>query len=168
MWLTPEKPVSRFFRGFHNVLLHVMSMIDISGKQITKRVASAEGKIIFSPQAYKILVKQGSPKGDVLETAKIAGIMAAKNTPSLVPLCHPLALEKVSVTFEMLKSKNTVKVVCELSASGKTGVEMEALAAVSVACLTVYDMMKFTGQDITIAGIRLIHKSGGKSGVYHR
>lgn len=168
MWLTPEKPVSRFFRGFHNVLLHVMTMIDISDKQVTKRVACAEGKITFSPKAYRTLLKQGSPKGDVLETAKIAGIMAAKNTPSLVPLCHPLFLEKVSVTFEMLKSKNTVKVISQVSASGKTGVEMEALSAVSAACLTIYDMMKFTGQDITITGIRLMHKSGGRSGVYHR
>ena len=145
-----------------------MGMVDISDKQITKRVAQAEGKITFSSKAYKILVKQGSPKGDVLETAKIAGIMAAKNTPSLVPLCHPLFLEKVSVTFEMLKSKNTVKVVSQVSASGKTGVEMEALSAVSAACLTIYDMMKFTGQDITITGIRLMHKSGGRSGIYHR
>ncbi len=145
-----------------------MTMVDISDKQTTKRVACAEGKITFGPKAYRILLKQGSPKGDVLETAKIAGIMAAKNTPSLIPLCHPLFLEKVSVTFEMLKSKNTVKVISEVSASGKTGVEMEALSAVSAACLTIYDMMKFTGQDISIADIRLIHKSGGKSGVYHR
>jgi cyclic pyranopterin phosphate synthase len=94
--------------------------------------------------------------------------MAAKNTPSLVPLCHPLSLEKVSITFEMFKSKNTVKVTSEISACGKTGVEMEALAAVCAACLTIYDMMKFTGQDITITCIRLIHKSGGKSGVYRK
>jgi cyclic pyranopterin monophosphate synthase len=145
-----------------------MGMVDISDKQITKRFAHAEGKIIFTPKAFRIFLKQGSPKGNVLETAKIAGIMAAKNTPSLVPLCHPLFLEKVSVTFEMLKSKNTVKVSSEVSSSGKTGVEMEALCAVSAACLTIYDMMKFTGQDITITGIRLMYKSGGKSGVYHR
>ncbi len=143
-------------------------MIDISDKQITKRVAIASGEIIFSPKAFKILLKQGSPKGNVLETAKIAGIMAAKHTPVLIPLCHPLFLEKVSVTFELLKSKSTVKVVSEVSVFGKTGVEMEALSAVSAACLTIYDMMKFTGQDITITGIRLMHKSGGKSGVYHR
>jgi cyclic pyranopterin monophosphate synthase len=145
-----------------------MAMVDISDKKITKRTAQAEGKIIFSPKAYRVLLKQGSPKGNVLETAKIAGIMAAKNTPALIPLCHPLFLEKVSVTFELLKSKNTVKVVSEVSCSGKTGVEMEALCAVSAACLTIYDMMKFTGQDITITDIRLTHKSGGKSGDYHR
>lgn len=143
-----------------------MGMVDISSKAVTKRLASAEGMIVFTPQAYKILLKQGSPKGDVLETAKIAGIMAAKNTSSLIPLCHPLPLEKVTVAFEMLKSKNTVKVVSQVSCYGKTGVEMEALCAVSIACLTVYDLMKFTGQRITISGIRLMHKSGGKAGFF--
>jgi len=145
-----------------------MSMVDISDKQITKRVSRAEGMVVFTSKAFKILVKQGSPKGNILETAKVAGIMAAKNTPSLIPLCHPLSLEKVSVIFEMLKSKNTVKVIAEVLCSGKTGVEMEALSAVSAACLTIYDMMKFTGQDITITDIRLMFKSGGKSGIYKR
>ena len=143
-------------------------MVDISDKQITKRVACAEGKIVFSPKAFRILLKQGSPKGNVLETAKIAGIMAAKNTPLLIPLCHPLDLEKVSIAFEMLKSKNTIKISSEISCSGKTGVEMEALSAVCAACLTIYDMMKFSGQDMTISQIRLMHKSGGKSGFYQR
>jgi len=168
MWLTPEKLISRFFRGFHNVLLHVMTMIDISDKPITRRVACAEGMITFSPKAYKVLTTQGSPKGNVLETAKVAGIMAAKNTPSLIPLCHPLSLEKVSVSFQWLKSKNSVKVFSEVSCSCKTGVEMEALSAVSAACLTIYDMMKFTGQEITITGIRLMHKSGGRTGIFNR
>jgi cyclic pyranopterin phosphate synthase len=143
-----------------------MSMVDISAKQITKRTACAEGHIVFGPKAFKILLKQGSPKGDVWETAKIAGIMAAKSTPSLIPLCHPLVLEKVQVTFEVIKSENTVKVKAEVSASGKTGVEMEALSAVSASCLTIYDMMKWTGQDMIISGIHLLYKSGGKSGVY--
>ena len=145
-----------------------MGMVDISDKQVTKRLAVACGEIVFSKKAFGILLKQGSPKGNVFESAKIAGIMAAKRTPSLIPFCHPLCLEKVSVSFEMLKAKNTVKVIAEVSCSGKTGVEMEALSAVSAACLTIYDMMKFTGQDITITDIRLIHKSGGKSGVYDR
>ena len=145
-----------------------MSMVDISDKQTTKRVARAEGKIVFSPKAFKILLKEGSPKGDVLATAKIAGVMAAKNTPSLIPLCHPLSLEKVSVSFQWLKSKNSVKVFSEVSCSCKTGVEMEALSAVSAACLTIYDMMKFTGQEITITGIRLMHKSGGRTGIFNR
>src|SRR5580698_9012300 len=119
-----------------------MSMVDISDKQITKRVASAEGMVTFTSQAFKILLKQGSPKGDVLETAKVAGIMAAKNTPSLIPLCHPLFIEKTSITFEIIKTKNTVKVISEITCTGKTGVEMEALSAVTAACLTIYDMMK--------------------------
>lgn len=143
-------------------------MIDISEKQITKRVAQAEGIVVFNPKAYKILLKQGSPKGDVFETAKIAGIMAAKNTPTLIPLCHPLSLEKVEILFEMLKSKNSVKVASKVLCSGKTGVEMEALSAVTAACLTIYDMMKFSGQEMTILEIRLMHKSGGKRGVYQR
>lgn len=143
-------------------------MVDISDKQITKRVAQAEGEVVFSPAMFKIFLEQGSPKGNVLETAKIAGIMAAKNTPSMLPLCHPLLLEKVSVTFELIKVKNTVKVVSLISCWGKTGVEMEALSAVSAACLTIYDMMKFSGQDMTISAIRLMHKSGGKRGVFQR
>ncbi len=143
-------------------------MIDISAKEITKRTAKAQAQITFSSGAYKILLKQGSPKGDVFETARLAGIMAAKNTPALIPLCHPLNLEKVSIDFEMLKSKNAVKVLSQVSCSGKTGVEMEALAAVSAACLTIYDMMKFSGQNIKITGIELMHKSGGRSGVFDR
>jgi cyclic pyranopterin monophosphate synthase len=143
-------------------------MIDISEKPVTKRTAKAEGKIVFSAAAYRTLTKQGSPKGNIWEIARVAGIMAAKNTPGIIPLCHPLPLEKVSVAFERLKSKNTVKVTSEVSCCGKTGVEMEALAAVSAACLTIYDMMKFTGQSMTITGIRLMHKSGGRSGLYQR
>ena len=143
-------------------------MVDISDKNISKRRAVAHGLIVLKPQAFKALVNHASPKGNVLETARIAGIMAAKNTPSLVPLCHPLVLEKVKVEFEILKSKNAVKVVAEVLCTGKTGVEMEALSAVSAACLTIYDMMKWAGQDMVIGPIQLDHKSGGKSGVYNR
>ena len=145
-----------------------MGMVDIGDKQITKRMACAEGKIVFSPKAFKVLLKQGSPKGNILETAKIAGIMAAKNTPSLIPLCHPLPLEKVSLEFEVLKAKSNIKVTAEVFCSGKTGVEMETLSAVCAATLSIYDMMKFSGEDMTINGIRLMHKSGGKSGLYQR
>ncbi|MBF0571903.1 MAG: cyclic pyranopterin monophosphate synthase MoaC [Candidatus Omnitrophica bacterium] len=145
-----------------------MPLVDISDKQTTQRTACAQGELRFSPKAFQIFLKQGSPKGNVLQTAQIAGIMAAKHTPGLVPLCHPLLLEKVSVTFELLKSKNTVKVFSEVLCSGKTGVEMEALSAVCAACLTIYDMMKFSGHDMTISGIRLVYKSGGRSGIYHR
>jgi cyclic pyranopterin phosphate synthase len=145
-----------------------MAIVDISEKSVTRRVAQAEGNVVFSPPAFKILIKEGSPKGNVLETAKVAGIMAAKNTPFMIPLCHPLCLEKVLISFEILKSKNTVKVLSEVTCTAKTGVEMEALNAVSAACLTIYDMMKFTGQNIKITDIRLMSKSGGKSGVYKR
>ena len=143
-------------------------MVDISDKSVTKRRAVAEGGIVFSSKAYQTLMKQGSPKGDIFEKAKLAGIMAAKNTSSIIPLCHPLNLEKVKVNFEKLPSKKTVKVIVEVLCTGKTGVEMEALAAVSAACLTIYDMSKWMGQDMTISNLRLIHKSGGKLGVYQR
>ena len=145
-----------------------LGMVDISDKSVTKRKAVAEGTISFSSKAYQTLIKQGSPKGDVFETAKVAAIMAAKSTPLLIPLCHPLTLEKVRVNFQKIASKKAVKVTAEVLCSGKTGVEMEALAAVSAACLTIYDMSKWMGQEMTISNIRLIHKSGGKSGEFNR
>jgi cyclic pyranopterin monophosphate synthase len=143
-------------------------MVDISSKDISIRRAVAEGVITLSPKAFKALMADESPKGNVFETAKIAGIMAAKNTPSLIPLCHPLTLEKVKVSFEPSESNNAVTVTAEVLCTGKTGVEMETLAAVSAACLTIYDMMKWAGQDMTIGNIGLIHKSGGKSGTFER
>ena len=143
-------------------------MMDISFKDVTVRRAIAQGTIEFKSKAFKALMDNRSPKGNVLETAKIAGIMAAKSTPSIIPLCHPLNLEKVKILFETVKSKNTVRVTAEVLCSGKTGVEMEALAAVCAACLTIYDMMKWAGQEMAISGIHLAHKSGGKTGVYQR
>ena len=143
-------------------------MGDISDKGVTKRRAVAEGLIVFSAKAFQILIKQGSPKGDVFETAKIAGIMAAKSTPSIIPLCHPLTLEKVRISFEKIVSKKTIKFTAEVLCSGKTGVEMEALTAVMAACLTIYDMSKWMGQNMTIEELRLIHKSGGKSKDFNR
>lgn len=143
-------------------------MVDVSDKTVTKRRAVAEGTVLFTSQAFKTLIKDGSPKGDVFETARIAGIMAAKATPSIIPLCHPLALEKVNVAIEKIISKNAIKVTVEVLCLGKTGVEMEALTAVTAACLTIYDMSKWMGQDMTIVNVRLIHKSGGRSGEYNR
>lgn len=143
-------------------------MVDISPKDVTLRRAVAQGLVTFSPAAFKALIAGRSPKGNVLETARIAGIMAAKSTPALIPLCHPLVLEKVKVECTPLKNKHAVLVTTEVLCSGKTGVEMEALAAVSVACLTIYDMMKWAGQDMVISGVRLMHKSGGKSGTFDR
>ena len=143
-------------------------MVDISQKEMSLRRAIAEGTITLTPQAFKALMADQSPKGNVFETAKFAGIMAAKFTPSIIPLCHPLTLEKVNIEFEPLNSKNAVRVTAEVLCSGKTGVEMEALTAVAAACLTIYDMMKWAGQDMTVGGIQLVHKSGGKSGEYSR
>ena len=145
-----------------------LGMVDISHKAITQRRAVAEGLITFTPKAFKTLIQQGSPKGDVFETAKIAGIMAAKSVPSIIPLCHPLVLEKIKINFEKLVSKKSIKVTAEVLCTGKTGVEIEALTAVSVACLTIYDMSKWMEQDMTISNVRLIHKSGGKSGEFNR
>jgi len=143
-------------------------MVDISGKAVTKRRAVATATITFERSAFEVFIKQGSPKGDVLETAKIAGIMAAKSTPSILPLCHPLALDKVKVTFEIIKAKRAVVATVEVVSTGKTGVEMEALTAASAACLTIYDMMKWAGQTMTISNVQLLHKSGGKSGTFER
>ena len=137
-------------------------MNDISLKDMTVRRAVAEGTITLKPQAFKALMANKSPKGNVLETAKIAGIMAAKSTPSLVPLCHPLTLEKVKMQFELIKAKNAVRVSAEVLCSGKTGVEMEALTGASIAALTIYDMCKALSHEIQIDGLRLIEKSGGK------
>ena len=143
-------------------------MVDVSDKAVTKRVAMASGEIKFSAAAFKALIQKKSPKGDVFETAKVAGIMAAKSTPNIIPMCHPLALKKVSVTFKPDGKKNIVTIYSEVICHGQTGVEMEALTAVSVAALTIYDMMKWAGQEMVISDIKLLKKSGGKTGTYIR
>jgi len=141
-------------------------MIDVSDKKITKRVARAMSKIKMNPKAFKALMEGGSPKGDVFETAKIAGIMAAKSTSSVIPMCHPLALNKVKVTFEIDKNQCQVTTTAEVICLGRTGVEMEALTAASIASLTIYDMMKWADKGSVILETKLIYKSGGKSGDY--
>ena len=151
-----------------SVKMKCAGMVDISGKAVTKRRAVASGRVEFDAKAFALFLKQGSPKGNVLEIAKVAGIMAAKATPVIIPLCHPLALDKVSVDLEVVRSKRSVVVTSEVVSTGKTGVEIEALTAVSAACLTVYDMMKWSGQTMTITNIRLLHKSGGKSGTFEQ
>ena len=143
-------------------------MVDISAKQATKRIAVASATVKFSKSAFKILMTKGSPKGNVFETAKIAGIMAAKNTPAVIPLCHPLELSKVSINFKTDKKKNAIIILSEVSCLGRTGVEMEALTAVSVAALTIYDMMKWADKSIAISAVKLLSKSGGKSGDFRR
>ena len=139
-------------------------MVDVSGKADTERVAVAEGVVLLSKATLDLIVKGRAKKGDVLATARIAGIMAAKRTSELVPLCHPLALSKVVVDIELDKKLPGCRVRATVKVKGPTGVEMEALTAVSVACLTVYDMVKAVERSARIDAIRLIEKKGGKSG----
>jgi cyclic pyranopterin monophosphate synthase len=141
-------------------------MVDVSTKEVTRRVARATSKITMSHKAFTALMGGGSPKGDVFETAKIAGIMAAKSTPAIVPMCHQLALNKVKVTFDINTKLRQVTANAEVVCLGRTGVEMEALTAASVASLTIYDMMKWADKGSVISETKLVHKSGGKSGDY--
>lgn len=143
-------------------------MVDISGKKITKRVAVASATIVFHQKSFNQLISSGSPKGDVFETAKIAGINAAKATSSIIPLCHPLLLSKVSVSFEIDRENFRVEVIAHVIAQGQTGVEMEALTAATVACLSIYDMMKWADKTILISEVKLLKKTGGKSGNFIR
>ena len=145
-----------------------LGMVDISQKEKTKRVAVACGHIKMSPKAFKALLSQQSPKGDVLETAKIAGIMAAKSTPAIIPMCHPLELNKVKLSFEKDKKFHSIQIQSEVVCVGRTGVEMEALTAVCAAALTIYDRMKWADKAMVISDIKLLSKSGGKSGDFLR
>ena len=143
-------------------------MVDVSDKSETERTATAKGSVIMQP-ATLALIKEGRvKKGDVLSVARLAGIMGAKRTPDLIPLCHPLALTSVQVDLTLDEARNAVDITATCKLTGKTGVEMEALTAVSVAALTVYDMCKAVDKGMQIADIRLTHKSGGKSGTYGR
>lgn len=137
-------------------------MVDVGGKAETRRVAIAEGRIAMSAAALSAIRDGTVPKGDVLAVARIAGIMAAKKTAELIPLCHPLALD--AVTVDCLVEAEGVKVTASARLSGRTGVEMEALTAASVALLTIYDMAKAIDKGMVISGVRLIEKRGGKSG----
>lgn len=139
-------------------------MVDVSDKALTERVAIAEGRVRMRSATLAMVKKGNAKKGDVLGAARLAGIMAAKRTHELIPLCHPLALSKVSVDIEPVRSGFSVRATVKVT--GKTGVEMEALTAVSVACLTIYDMVKAVERGMKIEGIRLIEKRGGKSGIY--
>ena len=142
------------------------SMVDVSDKEPTERLATAEAVIVLSAEAYRLVLSGTAKKGDVLATARIAGIMAAKKTSELIPLCHPLALSHVGVDFHPLSERNAFRIVAGAKTTGPTGVEMEALTAVSVAALTVYDMVKAVDKGALIESIRLLTKSGGKSGSY--
>jgi cyclic pyranopterin phosphate synthase len=142
------------------------NMVDVSGKPATERVAIAEGRVVMRAKTLDIVRKGNAKKGDVLGTARLAGIMAAKRTHELIPLCHPLPVSQVEVDIAPDSKLPGVRVRARVKVSGKTGVEMEALTAVSVACLTVYDMVKAVERGMRIEGIRLVEKSGGRSGHY--
>jgi len=143
-------------------------MVDVTAKALTERVATAEGRVTMLPETLDLIVSGAVEKGDVLAVARLAGIMAAKKTADLVPLCHPLALTSVAVDLVPNKAASSVDIRATCKLSGRTGVEMEALTAVSVAALTVYDMVKAVDRAMTIGDIRLVHKSGGKSGTFTR
>jgi cyclic pyranopterin phosphate synthase len=140
------------------------SMVDVGDKAMTSRTAIAEGRVVMLPETLAMIRAGAAKKGDVIATARIAGIMAAKKTHELIPLCHQLLLTKVSVDFDFDDALPGVRVIGLARVSGQTGVEMEALTAVTVACLTVYDMAKAADRGMRIEGVRLLEKSGGKSG----
>jgi cyclic pyranopterin phosphate synthase len=141
-------------------------MVDVSSKPATERVAVAEGRVVMSKATLDLIVSGNAKKGDVLGTARVAGIMAAKRTSDLIPLCHPLALSKVTLDIVPDSKLPGCIIRATVKVTGPTGVEMEALTAVSVACLTIYDMVKATERGVRIEGIHLVEKKGGKSGHY--
>jgi cyclic pyranopterin monophosphate synthase len=143
-------------------------MVDVSDKADTKRVAVARGHVVMARETLALAVAGDAKKGDVFGVARVAGIMAAKKTHDLIPLCHPLALSKITVDVTPDDALPGVRVLCEATVSGKTGVEMEALTAVSVACLTIYDMLKAADRAMRIEGVELVEKRGGKSGDWRR
>ncbi len=141
-------------------------MVDVSDKSDTERLATARGSVLMQPETLTKIMAGGVRKGDVLGVAQLAGIMGAKRTPDLIPLCHPLALTSVKVELVCDPERNAVDISATCKLKGQTGVEMEALTAVSVAALTVYDMCKAVDKGMRLTDIRLVHKSGGKSGIY--
>jgi cyclic pyranopterin phosphate synthase len=142
------------------------AMVDVSAKGDTERLASAQAIVLLSADAYGLVVSGEAPKGDVLATARIAGIMAAKKTSELIPLCHPLALSHAAIAFEPIADRHAIAITASVKTTGPTGVEMEALTAASVAALTVYDMVKAVDRSARIESIRVLTKSGGKTGTY--
>ena len=141
-------------------------MVDVGGKPASERTAAAEGVVRMSREAFDLVAAQAVAKGDVLAVAQVAGTMAAKRTGDLIPLCHPLGLELVEVEARLEPELPGVRITAVAKVTGRTGVEMEALTAVAVACLTVYDMVKSADRSMTVEDVRLIHKSGGSSGDY--
>jgi cyclic pyranopterin phosphate synthase len=142
------------------------NMVDVSEKDVTSRTAIAEGAVITKPETIAVIRAGDAKKGDVLGVARVAGIMAAKRTHELIPLCHPLMISKVRVDCVVDEALPGVRVTAEVKVAGQTGVEMEALTAVTVACLTIYDMVKAADKDMRIEAVRLVEKTGGRSGTY--
>ena len=139
-------------------------MVDVTAKADTARVAVARGSVRMQPATFKLIKSGGTAKGDVLSVAKLAGIMAAKRTPDLIPLCHPLLISNVSIDFTLDEANSIIEITATVESTGKTGVEMEALTATAVTALTIYDMCKAVDRGMKIESIRLVRKSGGKSG----
>jgi cyclic pyranopterin monophosphate synthase len=139
-------------------------MVDVSGKPVTARVAIAKGSVLMAPETLKLVRDGEVKKGDVLAAARIAGVMAAKRTAELIPLCHPLPLDSVEIDLSFDAARSAIDIVATCRTTGRTGVEMESMTAVSVAALTIYDMCKAVDRGMRIVDIRLTHKSGGKSG----
>lgn len=142
-------------------------MVDVSGKEVTLRMARASAEVSLLPETLKLILDRKVAKGDVFEVARLAGILAAKKTGELIPLCHPLGLDSVDLTYEALDARR-LRIECRVSVHGRTGVEMEAMTAVSVAALTIYDMCKAVDRGIVIGPVQLLEKTGGKSGHYLR
>ena len=143
-------------------------MVDVGEKSASRRTAVAEGRVYMQPETFERIMSQTIYKGNVLETARIAGIMAAKKTPDLIPLCHPLEIQQISVDFISADDSHSIRIRATARVFAQTGVEMEAMTAVSVAALTIYDMCKSVDREMTLSEIRLMEKSGGKSGTYIR
>ena len=143
-------------------------MVDVSQKDYTLRIAKAYGEVHLSKEAYTSVKEGRIKKGDVLAVAQVAGIMGAKQTPHLIPMCHPLPVEGIDINFELDDDNSVIKIFSETKITHKTGIEMEAVTAVSIAALTIYDMCKAIDRSIEITDIRLLYKEGGKSGVFER
>ncbi|MGO9135896.1 MAG: cyclic pyranopterin monophosphate synthase MoaC [Methylovirgula sp.] len=144
------------------------AMVDVSKKDVTNRVAKAEGRVLMAKETLDLALSGNAKKGDVFAAARIAGIMAAKQTASLIPLCHPLALSKIAVDLDADPDLPGIRIAATAKVTGQTGVEMEALTAVAVAALTIYDMLKAVDREMRIEGVQLVEKKGGKSGTFKR
>ncbi|WP_044964956.1 cyclic pyranopterin monophosphate synthase MoaC [Sorangium sp. So ce327] len=165
---TPDRPGEGEALSTHLSPSGEARMVPVEGKPVTHRRAVASGAVMMRPETIARVARDDAPKGDVLAAARIAGIMAAKRTPELIPLCHGIALTHVSVSLDVDEPSATIRVTAAAEAVDRTGVEMEAMVAVSAACLTIYDMLKGIDREMVISDIKLLEKSGGRSGHFQR